>query len=56
MGEENRWSHLLKSSRESLTLARDAAVLAILAALVIDASRITPMLTKYDLRSKKPVL
>lgn len=53
MDEENRWSHLLKSSRDSLTLARDAAILAILAVLVIDASRITPVLTKIGLALEK---
>lgn len=40
---------MLKSFRDSLTLARDAAFLAILAVLVIDASRITPVLTKIEL-------
>lgn len=53
MNEENRWSHLLKRSRESLTSARDAAILAILAVLVIDASRITPVLTKIGLAPEK---
>jgi len=49
MEEENRWSHLLKGFRESLTLTREVAILAILAVLIFDASRITPILTKKGL-------
>lgn len=49
MEEENRWAHLLKDFRESLTLAREVAILAILAVFIFDASRITPMLTKIGL-------
>ena len=53
MEEENRGSHLLKGFHESLTLARDTAILAILAVLVFDASRITPILTKIGLALEK---
>jgi hypothetical protein len=49
MAEENRWSQLLKSFRDSLALVREVAILAILAVLIFDASRITPILTKIGL-------
>lgn len=53
MEEESRWSHLLKDFRESLTFVREVAILAILAVLIFDASRITPILTKIGLALEK---
>lgn len=56
MAEESRWSHFLKGFRDSLTLVREVAILAILAALIFDASRITPILTKIGLALEKLAL
>ena len=53
MAEESRWSHFSKSFRDSLTLVREVAILAILAVLIFDASRITPILTKIGLALEK---
>lgn len=53
MTEESRWSHFLKGFRYSLTLVREVAILAILAVLIFDASRITPVLTKIGLALEK---
>lgn len=49
MSEGSRWSRFLEASRSSLALIRELSILAVLAVLIINASWITPVLTKIGL-------
>lgn len=49
MAETRRWSFSLKDVGDFLSLVREIALLSMLAVLLIDASRITPILTEIGL-------